>query len=170
MNSVLPSHHWAALLPSLQVNAFNAHYAQVLDERDFAQWPSLFTVDGRYQVQGRENHDRQLPLCLIDLESQAMMRDRVHGITQTIYHAPYYSRHVIGAATAQLLGGDIRAHAPFAVFRTKPGAGGCGVSEVFACGRYIDHFQFDMGGELKLISRLCVLDSENILNSLIYPI
>jgi salicylate 5-hydroxylase small subunit len=32
------------------------------------------------------------------LESKGMMKDRVYGITQTIYHGPYYTRHVVGPA------------------------------------------------------------------------
>jgi salicylate 5-hydroxylase small subunit len=49
-------------------------------------------------VQARENFDRQLPLSLMALESKGMMKDRVYGITQTIYHGPYYTRHVVGPA------------------------------------------------------------------------
>lgn len=153
-----------------KINNFNARYAQVLDNRQFTAWPNFFAIHGRYQVQGRENFDRGLPLCLIDLESQAMMNDRVHGVTQTIYHAPYYTRHIVGPAVVEASDGRIGSQAPFAVFRTKPGAGGGGVSEVFACGRYIDQFELMASGELLLMSRLCVLDSENVLNSLIYPL
>ena len=39
-------------------------------------------------MQARENFDRGLPLALIALESRGMMKDRVYGITQTIYHGP----------------------------------------------------------------------------------
>ena len=49
-------------------------------------------------MQARENFDRGLPLALIALESQGMMKDRVYGVTQTIYHGPYYTRHVVGPA------------------------------------------------------------------------
>ncbi len=154
-----------------QVNRFNAQYAAALDERRFKDWPAFFTPDARYQVQGRENFDRGLPLCLIDLESQAMMQDRVYGITQTIYHAPYYTRHIIGTAlVSEVTDSRCQAQANFAVFRTRPGASGGGVSEVYATGRYIDRFQFSASGSLLLTHRRCVLDSENILNSLIYPL
>jgi 3-phenylpropionate/cinnamic acid dioxygenase small subunit len=40
------------------------------------------------------------------LESQGMMKDRVYGITQTIYHGPYYMRHVV--SPAQVLAGGWR--------------------------------------------------------------
>jgi salicylate 5-hydroxylase small subunit len=154
------------LLLQLEIDQLNASYAAALDERRFDDWPQFFLEDGRYTVQARENFDRQLPLALIALESQGMMKDRVYGITQTIYHGPYYTRHVV--SPAQLLAGEgerIRSQANYAVFRTKPGD----ASEVYNVGRYIDEIVRTPGG-LKLASRTCVYDSEMVLNSLIYPI
>jgi salicylate 5-hydroxylase small subunit len=155
------------LLLQLEVDQLNAAYAAALDERRFDDWPAFFLEDGRYTVQARENFDRGLPLALIALESQGMMKDRVYGITQTIYHGPYYTRHVVSPAQvlAQEEGGRIRAQAHYAVFRTRPGD----ASEVYNVGRYIDDIVRTPGG-LKLASRMCVYDSEMVLNSLIYPI
>jgi salicylate 5-hydroxylase small subunit len=155
-----------------RINDFNARYAAALDERRFSDWPNFFAPTARYAVQGRENFDRGLPLCLMDLQSQAMMQDRVYGITQTIYHGPYYTRHVIGTALlSEHSEGMAKAEANFAVFRTKPGAAGHGTSEVYAVGRYVDEFAFDPATQTWLLQdRRCVLDSENILNSLIYPL
>jgi salicylate 5-hydroxylase small subunit len=150
----------------LEVDQLNAAYAAALDERRFDDWPGFFLPDGEYKVQARENFDRKLPLALIALESQGMMKDRVYGITQTIFHGPYYTRHVV--SPAQVLGeegGRIRAQANYAVFRTRPGD----ASEVYNVGRYIDEIERTPAG-LKLASRLCVYDSEMVLNSLIYPI
>jgi len=154
------------LVLQLEVDQLNAAYAAALDERRFDAWPEFFLPDGRYTVQARENFDRKLPLALIDLESQGMMKDRVYGITQTIYHGPYYTRHVV--SPAQVLGeegGRIRAQANYAVFRTKPGD----ASEVYNVGRYIDEIVRTPAG-FKLASRRCIYDSEMVLNSLIYPI
>ena len=155
-----------ALLLQLEVDQLNAAYAAALDERRFDEWPGFFTEDASYKVQARENFDRGLPLALIALESQGMMKDRVYGITNTIYHAPYYTRHVVSPAQVlEVSGGRIRAQANYAVFRTRPGD----ASEVYNVGRYIDHIVRTPAG-LKLASRLCVYDSEMVLNSLIYPI
>ena len=154
------------LMLQLEVDQLNAAYAAALDERRFDDWPGFFLAEGRYTLQARENFDRKLPLALMDLESQGMMKDRVYGITQTIFHAPYYTRHVV--SPAQVLGeegGRIRAQAHYAVFRTKPGD----ASEVYNVGRYIDEFARTPDG-LKLATRRCVYDSEMVLNSLIYPI
>ena len=154
------------LLLQLEVDQFNAAYGAALDERRFDDWPLFFLEDGRYTVQARENFDRGLPLALIDLESRGMMKDRVYGVTHTIYHGPYYTRHVV--SPAQVLGesdGRIRAQTHYAVFRTKPGE----PSEVYNVGRYIDEIVRTPDG-LRLARRMCVYDSEMVLNSLIYPI
>ena len=153
-----------------QVDQLNAAYAAALDDKRFDEWPLFFTEDGRYTVQARENFDRGLPLALIALESQGMMKDRVYGITQTIYHGPYYMRHVVSPSritshTRSPEGDVIKAEANYAVFRTKPGS----ITEVYNVGRYIDEVVKN-GDCWKYRSRLCVYDSEMILNSLIYPV
>jgi salicylate 5-hydroxylase small subunit len=154
------------LLLQAEIDELNAAYADALDERRFDDWPACFVEDGRYKVQARENFDRGLPLALIALESQGMMKDRVYGVTQTIYHAPYYTRHVIGPARVLgESGGLVRAQANYAVFRTRPADS----SEVYNVGRYIDEIVRTEAG-LRFASRLCVYDSEMVLNSLIYPI
>jgi salicylate 5-hydroxylase small subunit len=148
----------------------NADYAACLDQREFERWPEFFADDCVYKLQPRENFDRGLPLALIALESRGMMKDRVYGVTQTIYHGPYYTRHVVGPARVlPVLDGDegglVRAQSNYAVFRTRPGDS----SEVYNVGRYIDEIARTPAG-LKLASRTCVYDSEMVLNSLIYPI
>jgi salicylate 5-hydroxylase small subunit len=61
--------------------------------------------------------------------------------------------------------GLVRAQANYAVFRTRPGD----ATEVYNVGRYVDEI-VRTGAGLKFSSRLCVYDSEMVLNSLIYPI
>lgn len=154
------------LLLQMELDQLNALYAATLDARRFDDWPDFFLEDGQYKLQARENFDRGLPLALMALESRGMMKDRVYGVTQTIYHGPYYTRHVISPARILSIDADcVKAESNYAVFRTRPG----GVSEVYNVGRYIDEI-IRKGGCLKFRSRLCVYDSEMILNSLIYPI
>ncbi|MFM9880289.1 MAG: aromatic-ring-hydroxylating dioxygenase subunit beta [Burkholderiaceae bacterium] len=157
---------WARLRLQFEVDQLNAQYAAALDEKRWGAWPEFFVPDARYTVQARENFDRKLPLALIDLESQGMMKDRVYGVTQTIYHGPYSMRHLISPAlVCDAEGGSISSQANYAVFRTKPG----GTSEVYNVGRYIDEL-VRVDGALKFKSRRCVYDSEMVLNSLIYPV
>ena len=154
------------LLLQFQVDQLNADYAAALDEKRFDDWPGFFLEDGCYTVQARENFDRGLPLALIALESRGMMKDRVYGVTHTIFHAPYYMRHIVSPARLLSVDGDVlRADANYAVFRTRPGS----VSEVYNVGRYVDEI-IKKGDTLKFRRRLCIYDSEMILNSLIYPV
>ena len=164
----------AAVLATLylhhEVNQLNAAYAAALDDKRFDDWPLFFTENGRYKLQARENFDRGLPLALMDLESRGMMKDRVYGVTQTIYHGPYYMRHLL--SPARIVGTDsglVRVETSYLVCRTKPGGAGSGVSEVYNVGRYIDEL-LRVEGALMFRSRLAVYDSEMVLNSLIYPI
>ena len=166
ITSELPASHLQRLLLQQEIDQLNADYAATLDEKRFADWPEFFLEDGHYKLQARENFDRGLPLALMAMESRGMMKDRVYGVTQTIFHAPYYMRHVVGAARVMAADGDtVNAEAGYAVFRTRPG----GISEVYNVGRYIDVL-VRVDGQLKFKSRLAVYDSEMVLNSLIYPI
>lgn len=145
-------------------------YAATVDSSDWDHWPDFFLEDGTYRLQPRENFDAGLPLCLLALESKAMIRDRVYGVKETMYHDPYYQRHVVGiprilSVTATPAGEEIEAEANYIVFRTKRD----GLTEVFNAGRYRDVIRRTEEG-LKFRSRLCVYDSDLIPNSVIYPI
>ena len=95
-----------------------------------------------------------------------MLRDRVYGIQETLYHDPYYQRHVVGAPLVRaVLDRGWHTEANYAVFRTKLD----GLSSVFNVGRYIDTVVPTAHG-LKFAQRLCIYDSEMIPNSIIYPI
>jgi salicylate 5-hydroxylase small subunit len=95
-----------------------------------------------------------------------MLKDRVYGITETLYHDPYYQRHVVGTPVVRKVeNGAIYCEANYAVFRTKLDK----ESTVFNVGRYLDTIVQTAEG-LKLKERLCIYDSEMIPNSIIYPI
>lgn len=143
-----------------------ADYAAALDQAHWEKWPDFFTENCTYKLQPRENHDRGLPLATLAFESKGMLKDRVYGATETIFHDPYYQRHVVGIPRILAIEGDrIEAEANYAVFRTKPD----GMTTPFNVGRYIDVIRKTDDG-LKFESRLCVFDSEMIANSIIYPI
>lgn len=146
--------------------ALYADYAAALDQAEWNKWPEFFTENCTYKLQPRENHDRGLPLATLAFESKGMLKDRVYGATETIFHDPYYQRHVVGIPRILTVEGDrIEAEANYAVFRTKPD----GMTTPFNVGRYIDVIRKTQDG-LKFESRLCVFDSEMIANSIIYPI
>ena len=143
-----------------------ADYAVAVDSGQWDLWPEFFIDDCVYKLQPRENHERGLPLATLALTSKGMLKDRVYGITETLYHDPYYQRHVVGAPIVRKVeNGKIHSEANYAVFRTKYDK----ASTVFNVGRYIDTIVETPKG-LKFAERLCVFDSEMIPNSIIYPI
>lgn len=154
------------LLLLLELQVLYAEYCACLDEERFADWPAFFTDPCTYRIVPRENHDRGLPLATLSFESRGMLEDRVYGITQTLFHAPYYQRHIVGAPRIEGMEGEaIRAQANYVVIRTKQNE----PSDLFNAGRYVDVVVRD-NGKLRFKERVCVFDSELIPNSIIYPI
>jgi salicylate 5-hydroxylase small subunit len=150
----------------LELSQLYASYAQAVDSGNWDLWPEFFTDDCVYKLQPRENHERGFPLSTLAFDSKAMLRDRVYGIKETLFHDPYYQRHVVGVPLIhQADANTIHSEANYAVFRTKLD----GLSSVFNVGRYIDTVVRTAEG-LKFAKRLCVYDSEMIPNSIIYPI
>jgi salicylate 5-hydroxylase small subunit len=151
----------------LALSRLYAEYAHAVDSGRWELWPAFFIEQCSYRLQPRENHERNLPLATLSFESRGMLEDRVYGIKETLFHDPYYQRHVVGLPLVHRVDDDgaIHSEANYAVFRTKLD----GPSTVFNVGRYIDKVVPTPEG-LKFASRLCVFDSEMIPNSIIYPI
>jgi len=151
----------------LQLARLYAEYAQAVDSGNWDLWPTFFIDDCSYRLQPRENHERGLPLATLSFESRGMLEDRVYGIRETLFHDPYYQRHVVGLPLVHKVEADgtLHSEANYAVFRTKLSE----PSTVFNVGRYIDRVVRTDAG-LRFASRLVVYDSELIPNSIIYPI
>ncbi|MDB5952343.1 MAG: uncharacterized protein JWR65_4198 [Massilia sp.] len=143
-----------------------ADYSAAVDAGDWERWVDFFTEECEYKVQPRENHERGFPLATMSFISRGMLKDRAYGIRETLFHDPYYQRHVVGMPLVLTQEGDrVTSEANYAVFRTKLN----GDSTVFNVGRYIDTICRTANG-MKFASRCCIYDSEMIPNSLIYPI
>ena len=150
----------------LALNQLYADYASAVDAARWDLWPGFFTDDCVYRVQPRENHERGFPLATLSLTSKGMLKDRAYGIQETLFHDPYYQRHVVGAPVVrEVTPQGMRCEANYAVFRTKLSE----LSTVYNVGRYLDVVVRTPEG-LKFASRECIYDSEMIPNSLIYPI
>ena len=143
-----------------------ADYASAVDSGHWDLWPEFFTDDCVYRLQPRENHERGFPLATLSFTSKGMLKDRAYGIQETLFHDPYYQRHVVGTPVVRSVeDGRIRSEAHYAVFRTKLSE----LTTVFNVGRYIDVVVRTPAG-LRFASRECIYDSEMIPNSIIYPI
>jgi salicylate 5-hydroxylase small subunit len=150
----------------LALTQLYADYTSAVDSGNWELWPEFFTETCVYRLQPRENHERGFPLATLSFTSKGMLKDRVYGIKETLFHDPYYQRHVVGMPVVRSAeGGQYRCEANYAVFRTKLSD----VSTVFNVGRYLDVVVRTPAG-LKFASRECIYDSEMIPNSIIYPI
>ena len=150
----------------LALTQLYADYASAVDSGNWNLWPEFFSEQCIYYLQPRENFESGFPLCTLSFTSKGMLKDRVYGIQETLYHDPYYQRQVVGAPVVRKVeDGRIHAEANYAVFRTKLDK----ASTVFNVGRYIDTIVQTPEG-LKFAERLCIFDSEMIPNSIIYPI
>jgi salicylate 5-hydroxylase small subunit len=119
-----------------------------------------------YVVKARENDDRGLPLAALAFESKGMLRDRIYGISNTLFHEPYYQRHLVAnfRIRADEAGGYL-VGANYLVCRTKVGE----LTEVYSTGSFRDRIVEHEGG-LLFAEKRAIYDSELIPNSLIYPI
>jgi salicylate 5-hydroxylase small subunit len=144
----------------------HADYAATVDAADWDGWCEFFTDDCVYRLVPRENHERGLPLATLAFESKGMLRDRAYAIRDTLFHDPYYQRHIVGAPRVRRTDAErIECEANYAVFRTKLSE----LTQVFNVGRYLDTVVRTPLG-LRFAARICVYDSELIPNSIIYPI
>jgi salicylate 5-hydroxylase small subunit len=150
----------------LALTQLYAGYASAVDSGDWDLWPEFFTDPCVYRLQPRENHERGFPLATLSFTSKGMLKDRVYGIKETLFHDPYYQRHIVGTPIVRSAqGGEFRCEANYAVFRTKLSD----ASTVFNVGRSLDTVVRTPEG-LKFASRECIYDSEMIPNSITYPI
>lgn len=143
-----------------------ADYAAAIDDQRFDDWVELFTDDCWYRVVPRENYDAGLPLCTLSLKGKGMLKDRIYGVESTIFHAPYYQRHVIGLPRiVEASPGLFDVEANYSVFRTKRDS----MCEIFSVGKYRDRV-IAQNDAVLFIEKVCVFDNDIIPNSLIYPI
>jgi len=160
MSTTINFEDWLAL------TQLYADYASAVDSGDWDLWPEFFTEQCVYRLQPRENFDRGFPLATLSFTSKGMLKDRVYGIKETLFHDPYYQRHIVGTPVVRSVDANgFKCEANYAVFRTKLSE----TSTVFNVGRYIDTV-VRMPEGLKFASRECIYDSEMIPNSIIYPI
>jgi salicylate 5-hydroxylase small subunit len=164
LSSSLSFDKWLAL------TQLYADYASAVDSGHWDLWPEFFTDDCVYRLQPRENHERGFPLATLSFTSKGMLKDRVYGIKETLYHDPYYQRHIVGTPLVREVieddsGTRLRCEANYAVLRTKLSD----ASTVFNVGRYLDVVVPTASG-LKFAVRECIYDTELVPNSIIYPI
>jgi salicylate 5-hydroxylase small subunit len=148
------------------IEDFYARYIIALDDLDLEAWPMFFEETCVYRVTTKENWDAGRPLSTIRCESRGMLKDRVVGLRQTMMYAPRYCRRFQSALQITNADGTtVSTRSNFLCVHTlvdEP-------SEVAFCGVAFDKISIATS-EFKFIERICVLDTEMISNSLIYPL
>ena len=149
----------------LAIENLLARYVHAIDDDRLEEWPAFFTATGRYRITTLENHKQRLPLCMVQADSPAMMRDRIAALRHAnIYEAQGY-RHTVSSTLVKPLGDKaFEAISNFSVVRIMHD----GAATLFATGRYIDRIRFD--AEPLFEDKLVVLDSRRIDTLLAIPL
>ena len=85
------------MIDMLQLMAFNAAYAQIIDSDELERWPACFTEHCHYRITHVENEQEGLPAGVVWADSRAMLEDRVAALREAnIYERQRY-RHLLGA-------------------------------------------------------------------------
>ncbi len=152
-----------------------ARYVHALDDDRLEEWPAFFTEQGRYRITTLENQRANLPLCIVQADSRAMMRDRIAALRHAnIYEAQSY-RHTVTSTLVKPLGNKAsgasttyEAISNFTVTRIMHD----GAMLLFATGRYVDRITCAGAGEAVWLfeDRLVILDSRRIDTLLAIPL
>jgi anthranilate 1,2-dioxygenase small subunit len=94
-------------------------WARAVDENRVEAIADLMTPDARYTVTSRFNHDRNLPMAVIDCHSAAQLRDRIKSMRIANIYEPHHYRHILsGVQIIGEEGGDLLVRSNFLVVRT----------------------------------------------------
>ena len=145
---------------------FNHRYVQCLDAKKLDAWPAFFTDDGLYRIYPRENLEAGMPACLLYLDNQAMMRDRVLCLTDVSLYADNTARHFLGAPNIRDEGGGVYAATTNVLVVHSDVEGN---SRIFCAGEYRDRI-IDRGGQTKFVEKTVVLDTFTVPSHLAMPI
>lgn len=99
-------------------------WARAIDEDRVEAIADLMTPDARYTVTSRFNHDRNLPMAVIDCHSAAQLRDRIKSMRIANIYEPHHYRHILsgvqmmGETSTTNGGGDLLVRSNYLIVRT----------------------------------------------------
>ena len=141
--------------------------ARSIDENRVEDIAQLLQTDGQYKVQSRFNHDRGLPMAIIDCRSAAQLRDRILSMRVANVYEPQHYRHILSGV--QVLSEEnsvLQVRSNYMVVRTMELDGNM---MIVSTGQCRDEIVLD-GDSAKFKSRLYLYDSRVIETLLIIPI
>ena len=142
-------------------------WARSIDENRVEDIAKLLDSQGRYTVKSRFNHDRDLPLAVIDCHSAAQLRDRILSMRLANVYEPQHYRHIIsGIQVTGREGNIIHTRSNFMVVRTMDLDGEV---KVIFTGQSQDIIELHES-EATFKERLLVFDSRVIETLLVIPL
>jgi anthranilate 1,2-dioxygenase small subunit len=142
-------------------------WARQIDEDHAEAITHLMLEDGRYTVKSRFNHDRDLPMAIIDSHSAAQLRDRIKSMRIANIYEPHHYRHILsGVQIVNEESGVFQVRSNYLVVRTMALDGDM---KIFSTGQCQDEIVFTADGP-KFKKRLFLYDSRIIETLLVVPI
>jgi anthranilate 1,2-dioxygenase small subunit len=149
-----------------RIEDFLIKYVHCIDDDKLEAWPDFFTERCLYKIISRENHDRGLPLGVMECDSRGMLKDRIESMRRANVYEPHRYRHQVSALQIEpRADGRIDCRSNYLVVRTMAD----GTMSIFSTGRYLDRIVLD-GDRPKLEERLVVFESRRIETLLVIPI
>ncbi len=142
-------------------------WARAIDEDRVEAIAELLLPDGRYTVQSRFNHDRGLPMAIIDAHSAAQLRDRIKSMRVANIYEPHHYRHILSGV--QIVGeadGVLEVRSNYLVVRTMSLDGDMAI---FSTGQCQDEVVITPDGP-RFKRRLFLYDSRIIETLLVIPL
>lgn len=142
-------------------------WARAIDEDRVEAIADLLLPEGRYTVKSRFNHDRHLPMAIIDSRSAAQLRDRIKSMRIANIYEPHHYRHILSGV--QIVGEDdgvLHVRSNYLVVRTMALDGDM---KIFSTGQCQDEVVITPDGP-KFKQRLFLYDSRIIETLLVIPI
>ncbi len=149
----------------LDVIAFQAKSAALLDAADYDRWMEDFDEDCLYQVLSVENLDLGYDLPLLLAKNKNMLRDRILSLREANIYNIHRDRHVLSLPVVTREGDLIKAVTSLVIYQSDQE----GISTLFAVGRYEDEIRESPQG-LRLKRRDVILDTYGIVRLLSTPL
>jgi anthranilate 1,2-dioxygenase small subunit len=149
-----------------QIEDFLTRVVHCIDDDRLEAWPDFFAERCAYKIISRENHDRGLPIGVMECDSRGMLQDRIASYRRANVYEPHSYRHQVSALRVEPLGGErFACVSNFLVVRTMA----TGDMAIFATGRYLDRI-VRAGDDFLFEERLAVFESRRIETLLVIPL
>ncbi|MGQ0569276.1 MAG: aromatic-ring-hydroxylating dioxygenase subunit beta [Armatimonadota bacterium] len=152
-------------------------YVRVVDDpRRIEEWPDLFTDEAQYRVVTRENHERGLPIAVIQDDTKDRIRDRVvivkefwgaGGRAEDRHYNEAFPRHIVGPVWVESQeSGEAHLGANFMVWGSGHLAGS---PRLLAVGEYRDVVAF-ADGVARFKAKTIILDNPVLQDVFVQPL